>query len=60
MLGRSVKEMRRELRRHADWRAELDAMKTGATLGAIHLEANSLKGSLMPFITSAHTQVANT
>lgn len=49
--------MRRELRRHAEWRGEISAMKTGATLGALHLEANTLKAALNPITVTAQTQV---
>lgn len=54
---RGVQQLRRELKRHADWNAQLEAMKTGATMGSLHVEANGLKLSLKPIIASAHTQV---
>ena len=49
--------MRRELRRHAEWREVIAAMKTGAMLGSLHLDANTLKSTLTPITHTAQTQV---
>lgn len=49
--------MRQELGRLAQWRGELDAMRMGASLGALHLGATTLKASLLPIVTTAQMQV---
>ena len=45
-MCRSLRETRKQLAQAADWRAELERMKTGAVVGCLHVETKTLRNML--------------
>ena len=43
---RSLRETRKQLGQAAEWRAELERMKTAAVVGCLHVETKTLRGVL--------------
>lgn len=44
----SSKQFREDLARQREWRAELDRMKVGNSIGVLHIDSKSLRNSLLP------------
>ena len=46
-MHRTLRAMRKQLGQSADWRAELDRMKTGAVVGCLHVETKTMRTELL-------------
>ena len=46
-MRRTLRAMRKQLGQSADWRAELDRMKTGAVVGCLHVETKTMRSELL-------------
>ena len=49
--------MRKQLSQAADWRTELDRMKTGGVVGCLHVETKTMRTELLQVPTAIMQQV---
>ena len=54
---RTLREMRKQLEQAADWRSELERMKTAAVVGCLHVESKTLRNALSRIPATILTQV---
>ena len=45
-VSRSLREIRKQLAQAAEWKTELERMKTGAVVGCLHVESKSMRTAL--------------
>ena len=57
LLPRSIREVRRDLHRLGQWRAELEGMRSGAGCGCLHVESRTLRATLLPYTITATDQI---
>ena len=58
-MHRTLREMRKQLSQAADWRTELDRMKTGGVVGCLHVETKTMRTELLQVPTAIMQQVCS-